>query len=107
MALGAAGLVYARLKGIPGLAAWPVIAALLIEYPFYLVTGFPDVRERLAGSRLPVWLLASATLPYLVCCCGAVPFQWSGLMRVAAVALALGLWYVVLPANPRNRSRIS
>src|SRR5689334_1199055 len=57
LALGAAGVTYARLKGIPILAAWPVIAALLIEYPFYLVTGFPDVRESLAGPRLPVWLL--------------------------------------------------
>jgi membrane protease YdiL (CAAX protease family) len=82
------------------LAAWPVIAALLIEYPFYLVTGFPDVRESLAGPRLPVWLLAAALLPYLVCCCGALPFEWSGLIRIAAAALAAALWYRVLPANP-------
>jgi membrane protease YdiL (CAAX protease family) len=100
VALGAAGLVYARLKGIPGLAAWPVIAALLVEYPFYLVTGFPELREFLAGPRLPAWLMASALLPYLICCCGPVPFAWSGLVRVAAVALALGLWYVVLPVHP-------
>lgn len=100
VALGAAGFTYAVLKGIPVSAAWPVIAALLIEFPFYLVTGFPDVRDLLAGPRLPLWLLAAAVLPYLVCCLGPVTFEWNGLVRVAAVAMALGLWYVVLPAHP-------
>ena len=38
-------------------------------------------------------------LPYLVCCCGAVQFQWIGLVRLAALSLALCLWYVVLPAT--------
>ena len=49
--LGLAGIFYARARGIPGWAALPVVAAFLIEYPFYLVTGFPRVRERVAGSR--------------------------------------------------------
>src|SRR5215471_1255467 len=31
------GLWYARLKGIPGWAAVPALAAFLLEYPFYLV----------------------------------------------------------------------
>lgn len=100
VALGAAGLVYGRLKGIPAMASVPVIAALLIEYPFYLVTGFPEIRARLAGPRLPAWLLAAAVVPYLVCCFGPAHFEWIGLLRVAAVALALGFWYLVLPANP-------
>src|SRR5580698_9252052 len=66
-ALSAAGVLYARAKGIPVVAALPVIAAFLIVYPFYLATGFPAIRERLAGSRLKWFLLASAVLPYLVC----------------------------------------
>src|SRR5579872_6165963 len=100
-ALGAAGVVYARVRGIPLEAAWPVILALLIAYPFYLVTGFSDLREFLAGERrFPLYALAVSVLPYLACCCGAVTFQWSGLVKVAAVGLALSLWYVVLPIHP-------
>jgi membrane protease YdiL (CAAX protease family) len=99
VALGVAGVLYARLKGIPSWAAGPVLAAFLVEYPFYLVPAFPSLRERLAGARLPGFLLASTVLPYLVCCCGAVQFQWIGLVRLAALSLALGLWYVVLPAS--------
>ena len=99
-ALGAAGVLYARWKGIPGWAAWPAIAAFLVAYPFYLVPGFPSLRERITAARLPAWLMASAVLPYLVCCLGAVHFQWTSLARVAALALASGLWFLVLPASP-------
>jgi membrane protease YdiL (CAAX protease family) len=99
IALGAVGAVYARLKGIPGWAAVPVLAAFLVEYPFYLVPAFPASRERLAGARLPGFLLASTVLPYLVCCCGAIEFHWVGLVRLAALSVALGLWYLVLPAT--------
>lgn len=100
IALGAAGVLYARDKGIPSWAALPVLAAFLVEYPFYLVPAFPELRERLAGARLQVFLMASAVVPYLVCCCGAVEFRWVGLLRLVALALALGLWYAVLPAAP-------
>ena len=61
-------MFFARSKGIPFSAALPVMAAFLAEYPFYLLAGFPDVRERLAGPRLPLWLAGSAVVPYLICC---------------------------------------
>ena len=99
MALGPAGVLFARYKGIPNWAALPIIAAFLVAYPFYLVAGFPSLRERLAG-RLPLFLVASAVLPYLVSSLGGVRFQWTGLIRMAALALAFALWYVVLPAKP-------
>jgi hypothetical protein len=99
VALGAAGILYARAKGIPVPAALPVIAAFLIAYPFYLVTGFPVMRERLAGPRLKWLLLAAVILPYLVCCCGAIGFHWYNLVRLAALALTISLWYVVLPGG--------
>jgi membrane protease YdiL (CAAX protease family) len=99
MALGAAGVVYAHGRGISTSAAAPVIAAFLVETPFYLVIGFPALRHRLAGPRLPAYLVVSAVLPYLACCCGALPFQWMALGRLLAMALAVGLWYVVLPAT--------
>ncbi len=94
--LGLAGIWYARAKGIPGWTALPVIAAFCIEYPFYLVPAFPTLRGRFAGARLILFALLAALLPYLACCCGAVQFEWGNLIRVAAVALALSLWYVVL-----------
>jgi membrane protease YdiL (CAAX protease family) len=97
--LGMAGMLYAQSKGIPSWAALPVVAAFLIEYPFYLTPGFPILRERLSGAGVPLFALAAALLPYLACCCGAVGFSWSGLARVIAAALALSLWFVILPAS--------
>lgn len=98
--LGAAGMGYARAKAIPVSAALPVLAATIFLYPFYLVTGFPTLRERLSGVRLPVILLTVTVAPYLICCLGPVTFQWTGLVQLAAVALGLGLWFLVLPPSP-------
>ena len=42
--------------------------------------------------------MCSSDLPYFACCCGAVQFEWGSLIRLAALALALSLWYIVLPA---------
>jgi membrane protease YdiL (CAAX protease family) len=75
------------------------VAAFLIEYPFYLVPAFPPVRERIGTRGFPLFALAAAVLPYLACCCGAVAFSWSGLARVIAVALAMALWYRLLPPS--------
>jgi membrane protease YdiL (CAAX protease family) len=98
--LAAAGMVYARLKNIPGWAAIPLLGAFLAEYPFYLVLAFPTLRERFAGRSLPAYLVVSAVLPYMICSMGPSQFTWIGLVRVTALALAMGLWYVVLPAKP-------
>jgi membrane protease YdiL (CAAX protease family) len=94
------GIVYARWKGIPSWAALPALAAILLEYPFYLVPAFPKVRDSVAGPALPAYLVASAVLPYLACCMGAVQFQLLSFVKLIALALALGLWYRVLPAHP-------
>lgn len=97
--LGAAGMVYARVKGIPSWAAVPVLAAFLVEYPFYLVTGFPELRERLNRTALPLFLLLSALLPYATCYVATGQLQWTSMIRLAALALGLGLWYLVLPVT--------
>jgi membrane protease YdiL (CAAX protease family) len=76
----------------------PIVAAFLVAYSFYLVAGFPTVRERLAGRRLTLYLVISAVLPYLVASLGGVVFEWEGLVRMAALALVFALWYVILPA---------
>ncbi len=99
VALGAAGVLYARWKGIPNWAAFPVVAAFLLSYPFYLVPAFPNVRDRLAGKSLVGYLLAAALLPYLACCAGAVQFEWGSVLRLVSLAVAFALWYVVLPVN--------
>lgn len=75
------------------------MAAVLLEYPFYLAPAFPALRERIGARGVPAFALAAALLPYLACCCGAIAFTWSGLARVLAVALVLGMWYAVLPVS--------
>lgn len=95
--LGAAGVLYARWKGIPGWAAGPLLAAFLAEYPFYLVPAFPALRDGVGRTHLSAYLFVSAVLPYLIACRGVAAFEWAGLARVAALALVLALWYVVLP----------
>jgi uncharacterized protein len=97
--LGLTGMLYARSRGVPNWAALPVVAAFLIEYPFYLVPAFPPVRERIGARGVPAFALAVAVLPYLACCFGAVAFAWSGLARLIALALAVGLWYRVVPPS--------
>ncbi len=97
--LGAAGMIYAQAKDVPGWAALPVLAAFLVEYPFYLVPGFPELRERLATAALPLFLTLSVLLPYCTCYAIIGPFQWSAVARLAALALALSLWYVIFPVH--------
>jgi len=98
--LGVIGMGYARVKSIPGQAAWPALAAFLTAYPFYLVPAFAGLRDSFGGRRLPAWLTASALLPYLVSTLGAVRFAWMSLALLAALALALGFWFRLLPPSP-------
>ncbi|HLY17250.1 MAG TPA: CPBP family intramembrane glutamic endopeptidase [Bryobacteraceae bacterium] len=99
IALSAAGLLYARSKGIPTWVAVPVLAAFLIEYPFYLVPGFAEVRERFERG-LPFFLVFSFVLPYIVYATNTGQFRWLALVQLAALATALSLWYKVLPQAP-------
>jgi membrane protease YdiL (CAAX protease family) len=101
--LAAAGLLYARMKGIPRSTALPVLAAFLSVYPFYLVPGIEALRawieERFTPLELAGWLTASALLPYLIFSLPIGQFRWGALAQVACLALAVSLWYVVLPAS--------
>jgi len=104
--LSAAGLLYARQKGIPLWAALPIIAAFLFEYSFYLVPGFEALRERLL-SRLPAWRLAlantlSAVLPYLVCSIPTGQFGWAAFAALVAMMAVVSFWFVVLPRSPAS-----
>jgi membrane protease YdiL (CAAX protease family) len=97
--LSAAGLLYARFKGIPTWIAVPVLAAFLIEYPFYLVTGFAEVRQRFE-RHLPLFLVASFVAPYVIYASNTGQFRWWALVQLAAISTALSLWYKILPHAP-------
>ena len=99
-ALTAAGLLYARFKQIPNSVAIPLLAGFLVEYPFYLVPAWADLRKRMAGRAFPLFLALSFLLPYLACYGPASHLQFFHLVALAALAFALGLWYFVLPVHP-------
>ena len=99
IALSAAGVLYARSKGIPAWVAVPVLAAFLIEYPFYLVPGFAEVRQRFE-RRLPWFLVVSFVAPYVIYASNTGQFRWWALVQLAALATALSLWYKILPPAP-------
>jgi membrane protease YdiL (CAAX protease family) len=97
--LTAAGLLYARIRSIPNWAAVPALAAFLVEYPFYLVPAFPELRKRLAGAKLPPFLILSVLAPYLTCYAAVGHLTLTNALQVAAVPLAISVWYLVLPVN--------
>jgi len=97
-ALSAAGWLYARSKGIPAWVAVPVLAAFLVEYPFYLLPACAEVRQRFEGS-VP-WLVVSFVAPYVLYASNTGQFRWLALAQLLALATALCLWYRILPAAP-------
>jgi membrane protease YdiL (CAAX protease family) len=97
--LTAAGLLYARIRSIPSWAAVPALAAFLVEYPFYLVPAFPELRKRLAGPILPPFLVFSVLAPYLICYLGVGHLELANTLQLAAVPLVISVWYLVLPVN--------
>jgi membrane protease YdiL (CAAX protease family) len=98
-ALSAAGFLFARSKGIPAWVAVPVLAAFLIEYPFYLFPAFAAVRVRFERS-LPLFLVVSFLAPYVAYASNTGQFRWRALVQLAALATVLSLWYKILPAAP-------
>ena len=105
-ALAAAGVYYARLKGVPAALAWPVVAAFLVEYAFYLIPGFERLRQDLR-DRIPVlWyaglLAASAVAPYLVYSLPTSRFSPDLFLRLSFLVLFISYWFVF-----RNPSRIT
>ncbi len=95
--LAAAGFGYAARQQIPTAVAAPLIAAFLLEYGFYLIPGFPRVREAVA-DRFPVLgyaslLTVSAVLPYCVASL-AGGFQPAALVRLLILTGVISFWYV-------------
>ena len=68
-----------------------------------MIAGIPSARRRLEGLsaiQLSGFLLASVLFPYLAYALGTGLFSFGALALLAALALGLTLWYVVLPASP-------
>jgi membrane protease YdiL (CAAX protease family) len=97
--LTATGLLYAQFKHVPNWAAVPVLTGFLIEYPFYLLPAFPDVRKRLNGPQFPAVLVFSVVLPYLACYAPHGHVAPIALLKLTVLALVLAFWYRVLPVN--------
>ena len=103
LVLGACGVVYARILGLPARLASPVIAAFLWEASFYLVPGFSSIREaierRWRPSVVAAGLVASAVAPYLAYALPTGLFHWNALILLASVAAAACLWFLLLPKS--------
>jgi membrane protease YdiL (CAAX protease family) len=99
IALGAAGVLYARLKFVPPALAVPIAAAFLLEFSFYLLPGFAAARERLERSLTAhvraLALALSALAPYLLYSLLTGQFRIAALARLALLAAAVAFWYVI------------
>ena len=102
--LSAAGLIYARQKNIPLWAAVPVIAAFLVEYPFYLAPGCESVhvwlRTRLSRARLGAAMVIAGILPYLIYSIPTGEFRWLGCAILCGIVGAISFWYVGFRPSP-------
>jgi hypothetical protein len=99
-ALVAAGIWYARMRGIANRFAIPIIAAFLIEAPLYLAPFFAGARA--AASRMERWrfagmLAATSVLPYVVYSLPTGCFNLLDLYRICGLAVSLAFWYLVFP----------
>jgi hypothetical protein len=85
--------LYARQYQLPLAISLPAGAAFLIEYIFYLATGFEAIRRHFT----PPLILISALIPYLVYSIPTGQFHASSFALLAALAAAIAYWYVILP----------
>src|ERR1019366_1214668 len=88
----AAGIVYARMRGVASRIAIPIIAAFLLESPLYLAPFFESARA--AAARIKRWELAgllasTAVLPYLAYSLPTGCFNALDFYRLAGLAVSL------------------
>jgi membrane protease YdiL (CAAX protease family) len=74
------------------------VAAFLLEYAFYLVPGFSELRvwlsDRIPAPLLALFLALSALAPYLLYSLSTGQFRAQSGLRLAALVLAISFWYV-------------
>jgi membrane protease YdiL (CAAX protease family) len=93
-----AAYLYSQQQHIPLALASAVLPAFLAEFAFYLVPGFPRVREAFdaLGSKTfrAMLLAAGALLPYLIVIPWTGAFRLPSFLALLAVVLAASFWYV-------------
>jgi len=103
LSLAAAGAVYAAHENIPARAAVPIVAAFLAQFSFYLVPGFPELRQllerRFSPFQLAGLLLAAALTPYLIYSLPTEVFQFPALLKLAGVCATPAFVFVLAPAR--------
>ena len=100
--LGIAAAVYVHIKSVPTDIALPVALAFLLEYPFYLLPGFPDVRERFISQGKPRAALIfalSSVLPWLVFAVATGAFNFPALTVMLCIAILMNFWYIAFPIH--------
>jgi len=101
LAMSAAGIIYAARLDLPGRLAAPLLAAFLWEAPFYLLIGFPSMRQAIEEHWTPQVLAAAlavaALVPYSLSAVAAGEFHLAGLGLIASLAGAAAFCYLCLP----------
>jgi uncharacterized protein len=105
--LAIAAAAYARLapKPVPAALALPLALAFLVEYPFYLLPGFPGARERFLAKGKPraaALLAVGAIVPWLIYAIGTGHFSPVSLVALSTIAAVMCFWYIVFPAHPAS-----
>jgi membrane protease YdiL (CAAX protease family) len=93
-----AAYIYTQQQGIPSRIALAATLAFLVEFVFYLMPGFEQVRsafDRLGSRALRAELLAlSAVIPYLIESTFLGTFDLRFFLSLLAVVLVGAFWYV-------------
>ena len=97
-----AACIYSQQKDIPVGVAVPVAAAMLVELSLYAGLAFGEIRKRCEqlGSRLALWLILSALVPYLIYGLPTGAFGWSSIALLAVLAATVVFWFRLLPGKP-------
>ncbi len=91
------------MKKIPLLTAGPIAAAGILEIPFYLLPGFPVMRQKLRANgpvRMASVLAVSSLLPWLAYSLPTGLFEWQAFGMLLLLTTAVSFWYVVVPKGP-------
>jgi len=95
-----AGYVYAHQQHIPAETAMRVLPAFLLEVTFFYVLGSEKLRARIEKwppAVIALALLAAAMAPYAEATMALGVFQPIQALKLAGLAAAISLWYVLLP----------
>lgn len=84
-----AGLAYIDQQDIPREAAWPALAAVLLEVAAYASLAFEKARQ----AWRPAWLAGAAALPYAVYSIPAGVFEWRAALFITALAALAAYWF--------------